>query len=359
MAIIEISTVIDTIIPMAIESITKNLDRSETVLRTLQRLKIDKQPASNDFETIYVYALVEYGVFKPKAILNFFRNTYIREAFRQSLYENDPDILAKEAEGIKAWNEETRQLGQLNHDIHRELTEFKSTFKQIVNLARTPSEAEQSHKIDELHHIIVDIQKRVKSLSEESSTAQQIARDRPEYWEFLLTMELIRPRISVLRREFSDLKRGLIFRPSRTLEGYEFTNWAKQKMQDLIAIINLLNTASTEELMASWGEPGQPGDVFEIKRAVDKIAFGCNALLDWEIDLHFTDFPPEFDNIKQKLEGWAENYLAEIERIPSEIGKVISQPNPQGTHQIDLVFEAPVNANEVIIEIERLAITLE
>src|SRR5579859_2983444 len=104
MAIIEISTVIDTIVPMAFESVAKNLDRNETVLRVLQRLNIDKLPSHNDFETLYAYALVEYGIFKPKAILGFFRNEYIREAFRQSFYENDPSILAKEAAGIQEWN---------------------------------------------------------------------------------------------------------------------------------------------------------------------------------------------------------------------------------------------------------------
>ena len=48
-------------------------------------------------------------MFKPAPILDFFRNEFIRKAFRQAFYENNLSILDKEAEGIIEWNQETAQ----------------------------------------------------------------------------------------------------------------------------------------------------------------------------------------------------------------------------------------------------------
>jgi len=358
MAILEISTVIEIILGMTSEAIAKNLNRNETVVRALQQLGIDKEPATNDFDTIYAYSLVEYGVFKPEPVLNLFRHQFVRDAFRKAFYENNPDILRREVDDMLDWNREKGELGPINSDMRREIDGFRNTFGRIVNVTRTPSEVEHVHKIDDLHQVVVDIQKRITALANESSVAQQIARDRPRLWEFLLTLELLRSKLAPIRRDFDDLRRGLIYRPSRKLEGLQFVAWLQQKMEDLSALIHLLNVTITDEFHVAWGEPGQSGDAVEIQRATDKIAEGCAGLLDWEIDLRYTMVPDEVSHLKKMMEGWTEPYLREMERIPSEIGSIVSQPDPSGTHHIDIVFEAPVNIHEVQAEIDMLKFSL-
>lgn len=194
----------------------------------------------------------------------------------------------------------------------------------------------------------------LKPFEDESPAAQQIAIDKPEYWEYLLTVELLRWKLGRIKRDFNDLKRGLIYRPSRLLDENHFVTWVRQKLTDLQAIIHLLITSSTEELPISWGKLGEPGDALEILRAVDKIVLGCQSLLEWEIDVYFTSFPDEHDHIKQKMQGWTEHFLAEMERMPKEIARVFDDPKPEGTYHINLIFEVPENIHELYDEIVRL-----
>ena len=129
MAIIDLAQVVEIIVGMTTESIARNLDRNETVVRILKSVNADRLPASDDFDTIYVHALVQYGVFKPEPILNFFRNEYIRDAFRQAFYEGKPEILDKEAESIVQWNEETGAFGHIDYDPRRELDDQRHQHK--------------------------------------------------------------------------------------------------------------------------------------------------------------------------------------------------------------------------------------
>jgi len=349
----DINFVIQLILDMAKESVVKNLTRSETVLQILKSLGIETKPATNEFETLYTYTLIEYGIYKPKPILEFFRNEFIKEAFRHSFYENDPSIIQLEANNIVEWNNETKELGYIDYDPRQELDEFSSKFRSIVSQARTPLDAEQYTKIVEIHNTLDHVKEVVENLKSETTTAQQIARDKPKYWEFLFTLELLRTRLAETRREFSDLRRGLVFRKSKILTGLEFSNWGQGMMNDLTSIIHILKIATTEELTISWGPLGKPGDPIEIQRAVNKIATACNELLEWEAEIRFTKFPEPFDNIKDLFQGWAQKYLDEIEKIPLEIGHIISAER-EGTYHINLVFEEPSNIQDVNGAIENL-----
>jgi hypothetical protein len=194
----------------------------------------------------------------------------------------------------------------------------------------------------------------LRPFESESPAAQQIAIDKPQYWEYLLTVELLRSKLVYIKRDFTDLQRGLIYRPSRILDQKEFLIWVKEKISDLLALIRLFMASSTEELPASWGKLGETGDALEILHAANKIASGCQGLLDWETDVQFTYFPNEYDHIKQKMRGWTTHFLAEMERMPQEIAKIFEEPNPTGTYQLNLVFEAPKNIHEVAEEIRKL-----
>ncbi len=342
----DINLVIQIILEMAKEAVVKNLSKSETVLRVLKKVNIGTKSVSNDFETIYVYTLIEYGVYKPKQILEFFRHDLIREAFKKSFYKNDPSILEVEADNIFELNNETNFLGYLDYDPRQELSEFSIKFRCIVNQARNPQEAEQFSKIIEIHKSIERVENIIESLKSETTTAQQIAQNQPEYWEFLLTLELLRTRLADIRRNSVELRRGLIFQKTKYLTQLEFSNWAQGMLDDLIIMIHILKVATTEELMSAWGAYGEPGNPIEIQKAVNTITTTCEKILEWEIELRFTKFPEPIENLKALFQGWAEKYLDEVEKIPSEIGRIINNEK-EGTHYINLVFEEPNNIQEV------------
>jgi len=73
---------------------------------------------------VYAYTLVEYGVWKPKPVLDFFRHEFIRQAFRKSFEQHDLSILDNEAENLLDWSEIGAELRQMDIDPRREFARF-------------------------------------------------------------------------------------------------------------------------------------------------------------------------------------------------------------------------------------------
>lgn len=121
----------------------------------------------------------------------------------------------------------------------------------------------------------------------------------------------------------SHLKRGLICQRSKRLSEADFGHWGPERIDDLSALLKFLGVAINEELRQAWGAPGQDGDALEIKRAVDKIVAACHHMIEWEIEFQYTQFPPECEQIKMKMQGWTEGFIAEAERISEEIKKTL------------------------------------
>ncbi len=184
MAIIELSMVVSSIISMGLgvawEKTKRYEVRREAILKLLKRFNLDPSDPPNDFDSIYVYTLVEYGIGKPEPVLNFFRNEFVREAFRQSFYKNDSDILDKEAEGIIEWNEETGKLGRIDYDPRREFAAFSVIFHEIVFRTRTPLEVKRDQKLDiihgDLHQKTGEIIERLSSLKALDEIREELSR---------------------------------------------------------------------------------------------------------------------------------------------------------------------------------------
>lgn len=195
----------------------------------------------------------------------------------------------------------------------------------------------------------------LKEFTNETVRARQIALDRPRFWEYLLTEELLRSKLTKVRRDFNDLQRGLIYKKSAPMKGHDLTAWLSSKCNDLISLVQLVNLALTEELRSSWGPPGKAGDAVEILRAVDKVILGCNELLNWEIDLRSVIMPKSFIELIEHMKGWTSELLIEVDKVPDELAKPFSQANPSGQYTINLVFKAPPSVTEFVAEVQRLS----
>lgn len=195
----------------------------------------------------------------------------------------------------------------------------------------------------------------IRSFENETAIVQQIVREQPTHWELLLALELLRPRLNQIKREYSDLRRGLIFKPFTMLDKTQFLDWMKKRGKELENLVSLLKVAVEEEFNQSLGKLGETGNALEIKRAIDKIIFGCQSLLDWEIDNEFTQFPDECEQIKQKTRGWTEAVVNELEKLPMDIAKLLDEPNPKGMYRINMVAKFPENADEILLDIQRLS----
>jgi hypothetical protein len=137
---VNLLTIISTIGKFGTPIVKSKMSKNDRILAILKELGLSIQP-TDDFESIYAHTLVTYGVNVPDEILNFFRNRYVQDAFKKSFYDNNPNILDNEAEGIIQWNDETRALGNIDYDPRREFSSFTAVFNEIVSKARTPWQA--------------------------------------------------------------------------------------------------------------------------------------------------------------------------------------------------------------------------
>ncbi|MGB3478061.1 MAG: ATP-binding protein [bacterium] len=193
-----------------------------------------------------------------------------------------------------------------------------------------------------------------KEFERETEKALQLALNQPDYWEYLLTAELLETKVAVIKRNFLDLERGLIYKQAKHMSEVDFLNWIASKCTDLTSLIDLLKTATTEEVPKSWGKSGEPGDPLDIKRAVGKVVSGCNELLEWESDLRSVIPPSSFTPLKQKMAGWTLQSFKQIEALPGKILKPFERPDPKGQYDIEIIFEPPPNINEVMVEIAHM-----
>lgn len=188
----------------------------------------------------------------------------------------------------------------------------------------------------------------------ETEQALQLALNQPNYWEYLLTAELLKTKVTAVKRNFADLERGLVYKQTKHMNEVDFLNWIASKCTDLSSLIDLLKTAVTEEIPKSWGNPGEPGDPLKIKCAVGKVVSGCNELLEWESDLRSVVPPSSFTPLKQKMAGWTLQSFEQIEDLPEKLLKPFEQPDPKGQYDIEIVFEPPSNIDEVMMELEQM-----
>ena len=210
----ELSMVIGAIVGMAVEGIREKTKRREAVIRILKKLRLQPDAPPSDFDGVYAYTLVEYGVGKPKRILDFFRHEFIRDAFRQSFEKRDPSILSEEAESLIEWHKVGDELRRMDIDPRREFARFTAVFNEIVDRTRTPAEVRRDHRLadvyGDLHQKTGEIIERLDRLDELDEIRVELARLVQIYqarrFVFVPTSEKLKVFISSKMMELRDVR---------------------------------------------------------------------------------------------------------------------------------------------------------
>ncbi len=142
-----IATAFDQIFELAKEKGKRN----DKILKALNAIGLKQDaPPANDFDGVYAYTLVVYGIDKPKPILEFFRHEFIKSAFRKSFEQRDTSILEKETESFLDWNDVGKEILAIDYDPKREFDDFSKQFNLAAKLTRTVQEVLVDQKLDEL-----------------------------------------------------------------------------------------------------------------------------------------------------------------------------------------------------------------
>jgi hypothetical protein len=183
---IVIAAIINTARSVATPILLEKARRDENVIKILKKLEIDPTHPAPDFDTVYAYALVEYGldkipkdgVDKTEAILQFFREQEIKKAFYQSFYNKDDSILtdALKREVIwksDDWNTLGDNLKKWNVDFREVLADFSTAFIKVLERSQTPAERRGDQKIDELREKLEQISQQLEELTAQKSASSK------------------------------------------------------------------------------------------------------------------------------------------------------------------------------------------
>ncbi|QKQ73151.1 NACHT domain-containing protein [Nostoc sp. TCL240-02] len=176
MSLINLDLVFNAITSIANPLIKEKILRSETVIKLLQQFHLDPEHPPADFSGVYAYALVEYGVGKPKPLLELFRQAAIKQAFRTALDHNNPSILLSEVDAFLDTYTLGDEISSLELDVRREVAEFATVFIEVAKRTRTPSDVLLNQKIGSLHKRIACIQEQLERLPTLEGIRTEIAR---------------------------------------------------------------------------------------------------------------------------------------------------------------------------------------
>jgi predicted NACHT family NTPase len=167
---------LDNLINLLFDSAVENVSRNERVIQLLKRLKLDPDHPPEDFTGVYQYALVEYGVGKPRPVLEIFRQSEIQQLFREALEQNNPSKLLQRGEAFLADSPLQADLQASNVDVRREFYAFAAVFIEVAKRTRTPAEILAEQKLESLHQQIGSLQERLNRLPTIEGMRTEMAR---------------------------------------------------------------------------------------------------------------------------------------------------------------------------------------
>jgi hypothetical protein len=181
-----ITTIINTARSVATPLVIEKAKRDETVIKILKKFNIDPTHPASDFDTVYAYALVEYGldkiskddIDKTEAILQLFREQEIKKAFYQSFYTKDDSILTDTLKreviwDLQDWNRLGDNLKKWNVDFREVLADFSTAFIKVLERSQTPAERRGDQKIDELREKLEQISQQLEELTAQKSASSK------------------------------------------------------------------------------------------------------------------------------------------------------------------------------------------
>ncbi len=173
---IPLDKLIEAITGIASPILKDKLQRSETVIKLLKKFNLDPEHPPSDFSGVYVYALVEYGIGKPKQLLELFRLEEIKQAFRKAFDHNNPSILLSQVDAFLDAYALGDEIKSLRIDIRREIAAFYIVFSEVAKRSRTPADVLMNQAIASLHQRIASITEQLERLPTLEGVRTEMAR---------------------------------------------------------------------------------------------------------------------------------------------------------------------------------------
>ncbi|MBG1268760.1 AAA family ATPase [Nostoc sp. WHI] len=117
--------------------VINQVQRNETVVRTLKQFNFDPVQPPKDVDGVYVYSLIEYGVDKQEVLLNLFREREIKNAFWSAYTSNNPLGFYKEVEKFLQGKDSEYDIRLMRIDLRSQLEDFGEIFIKVAKRSKS------------------------------------------------------------------------------------------------------------------------------------------------------------------------------------------------------------------------------
>ena len=175
----------------------------------------------------------------------------------------------------------------------------------------------------------------------QSNEATRLERDKPEYWEYLLTIELLRLWAAPIFGKWSELKQRQYKSVPHDIPKDQIITWCQERLGDVSQFAKDFQRLMAQELPASWGPAGSPGDTAQIEKICKDIASLTQTMLAWEESVRSAVVPSAFEDVRKLLEGSAGLVIDEIAKAYEQLARVFAQGRPSGKISLSLKVDVP------------------
>jgi hypothetical protein len=140
---------------------------------------------------------------------------------------------------------------------------------------------------------------------------RRIVIDKPRGWELRLSAELLKYLNRDHFRQMRDLREGLYTKPKVYVAGLDAPQWVDARTDELVALFTPLGKI-LENLTASWGRPGEAGDLDDIHHHCKLLSNALERVIEHEEFVHFAALPEHYQPVQQLLMN---NALSQAEKF--------------------------------------------
>lgn len=153
-------------------------------------------------------------------------------------------------------------------------------------------------------------------------SAANIVLDKPDCWEYLLFVELLKCYIENLSDKRFDLKYRISFNDVVSIDDVqEVMGWISGQMDELLKLIRVSTILISEAAVDALGAPGVAGDYEKIQHVCQRFIEVYSRLIDWKLAFSTLKVDKEFDKILEMASCFADTPLTEIEDYSDHIYK--------------------------------------
>jgi hypothetical protein len=192
------------------------------------------------------------------------------------------------------------------------------------------------------------------SLSQLSGPSLRLLMERSTAWEHFFFASLLEDELAKNSELKWDLKYAIKTGSIRKFisgdlrnDALQFSEWIQQKIADIRALVDSVESLMNVAIQDALREPGTPGDPEHLAYVARRIASLHARLLTWAINFNETEVRPQFRRVLEIIANFADDSIHQLETIPdrlrSEISKAIAAMARGETYVADvmLVFSNP------------------